>query len=142
MRRLVPTILFLAAVAVTLSGCGKAGRPVVPPDATYPRNYPSRALGPTPATQKEGKALAPEWDQQDLKEAYSPGGSLIDSSMRQLNPALLGIGAPTQNMPNTQPSQAGLSPFDQGLSPSNQTQLPPIETAIPSQPTTSPDQQK
>ncbi|HLN23104.1 MAG TPA: hypothetical protein VK558_03885 [Patescibacteria group bacterium] len=142
MRRLVTTVTLLAAVAITLSGCGKSGRPVTPPDATYPRTYPSRALGPTPATQKEGKALAPEWDQQDLKEAYGPGGSYIDSSMRQLNPALLGIGAPTQNLPNTQPSQAGMTPFDQGLNPSNPTPLPPVESTFPTQPTPSTDQQK
>jgi hypothetical protein len=131
MRRLAPTVILLAAVAVALTGCGKAGRPLEPEGSTYPKTYPNRKLGPTPATQKEGKALAPEWDQEDLKEAFGPGGSYIDPSMRQINSNLLGIGAPV--VPNSQPSQMGLTPFDQGLQNNTATPLPNVEPTYPEQ---------
>jgi predicted small lipoprotein YifL len=39
MKRLV-LVLVLAAVATSLSACGRKGRPIPPEDAVYPRQYP------------------------------------------------------------------------------------------------------
>lgn len=104
-----PSALALAAlVLLSLSACGKAGRPLQPPGSVYPRIYPNPKATPATAEQKEGRALPPEWDQQDLKARFTPEGSYIDPSTQV---------APSQtspSLPNTTRS-VGSDPFAQGL---------------------------
>ncbi|MGE5515607.1 MAG: LPS translocon maturation chaperone LptM [Bacteroidota bacterium] len=39
MRRLT-TLILVAAMAVSLSACGRKGKPIPPEGSTYPRTYP------------------------------------------------------------------------------------------------------
>lgn len=129
MRRLLTCFVATLALA-SLAGCGKAGRPVQPPDSQYPHIYPSPALGPTPAKQKEGKALAPEWDQQDLKDRFSAGGSYIDPAVRATTLNTVGRVAPGANLPNSTTVQGG-DPMTQGLGASGSSPLPPVQPTVP-----------
>lgn len=79
-------MLLLAAAA--LSGCGKAGRPESPDPVPHPQVYPkvqspSGQAAPVPAKPHDGKALPPEWDQDDLNKAYTKDGAYIDPSARR-----------------------------------------------------------
>lgn len=40
MTRKLVLVLVLAAMATSLSACGRKGRPVPPEDTVYPRHYP------------------------------------------------------------------------------------------------------
>jgi hypothetical protein len=131
MRR--PLALALATVVLlTLAACGKAGRPPQPPDSIFPRIYPSTSAGPTTAQQKEGRAIPPEWDDQDLKARFTAGGSYIDPSTKVVPGAQI---LPASNLPNTTRSP-GSDPFSQGLGSSSQSPLPPIH------PTSSSDEEE
>lgn len=131
----VPRRLFAALAAAllvtSLAGCGKAGRPAQPPGSNYPRVYPNPALGPTAATQKEGRALPPQWDQQDLKARTTPGGAYIDPSVRATEMNSLSRVQPGSNLPNSTTTQPGATPFDQGLGPSGSSPLPPPQPTSP-----------
>lgn len=131
MRR--PLTLLLAALAVaSLASCGKAGRPPQPPDSIYPRIYPDPALGPTTPQQKEGRALPPEWDQQDMNQRFTSKGTYIDPSTKVVpGTAVL----PATNLPNSTTSQ-GTDPFSKGIGAPTNSPLPPI------QPSTQPDQEE
>lgn len=125
-----PLALALASlVLLSLGGCGKAGRPAQPPDSVYPRIYPNPSAGmPTAVQQQEGRAMPPEWDQQDLKDRFTAGGSYIDPST-QVNPAQT---QPTTNMLNTTTRTLGADPLTQGIGGQEQPSLLPT-----TQPTTS-----
>ena len=66
MRRPLTAVLIAVGVCGLLAGCGKAGRPLAPADSTFPQTYPARDLVPK-------SALPPEWDQDDMKQAYPNG---------------------------------------------------------------------
>ena len=125
------SLLVAAAALASLAACGKAGRPVAPPDTQYPHVYPNPALGPTAAKQKDGKALPPEWDQQDLKERFSPDGNYIDPAVRATTLNTLGRVLPGANLPNTTTVQGG-DPMTQGLGAPSSSPLPPVQPpAVP-----------
>ncbi len=111
-----------ALVLLSLSGCGKAGRPLQPEGSVYPRTYPNPNAAPAAAPQKEGRAIPPEWDQQDLKARFTPGGSYIDPSTQVAPSQVL----PASNLPNTTRA-TGSDPFTQGLGTSGQSPLPPTQ---------------
>jgi predicted small lipoprotein YifL len=114
-----------ASVLLSLSGCGKAGRPFVPPDAVT-RVYPNRDLTPTSAEQKDGRALPPEWDQQDLQARFTPSGSYIDPSAKVV------VGAPAANSPNGRQT-SGLDTFSKGLETPSPSPLQPAQPSLPSE---------
>lgn len=128
MRRILAIVIAAVAVA-SLAGCGKAGRPVQPPGSNYPRVYPDPALGPTSAQQKEGRAAPPEWDQQDLKDRFTPGGAYIDPSTKVVpgNQVL-----PASNLPNSTQTQSSSDIFSKGLAPT-QSPLPPVQPSGPTE---------
>lgn len=47
--RTLTVLVLVAAMAVSLSACGRKGRPIPPEGSTYPRNYPDITFpsGPT-----------------------------------------------------------------------------------------------
>jgi hypothetical protein len=110
-------------ILLSLAACGKAGRPPQPPDSVYPRIYPDPSAGPTAIQQKDGRALPPEWDQQDLNARFTPGGSYIDPSTKVAPGAQI---LPASNLPNTTRSP-GTDPFGLGIGSSSQSPLPPLQ---------------
>lgn len=65
MRRSVYAVVLAAGICSVLAGCGKAGRPQ-PQPGSVSYQYPSPEL--------RGKsALPPEWDQEDINQAYPNG---------------------------------------------------------------------
>ena len=126
MRRLIAIAIAAAALA-SLAGCGKAGRPQQPPDSTFQRIYPDPSSGPAAAQQKAGRALPPEWDQQDLKNRFTANGSYIDPSTTAIQGNQI---VPGSNLPNSFPS-LGNSPFDKGLGAPTQSPLPPVQPLPP-----------
>ena len=52
MRKLTMMVL-VAAIAVSVSACGRKGRPVPPEGSTYPRTYPNVTFPDAPA-EREG----------------------------------------------------------------------------------------
>jgi predicted small lipoprotein YifL len=126
MHRRIAVTLAVAAI-VSLAGCGKAGRPLQPPDSTFPQIYPSPSSGPMAAQQKEGRALPPEWDQQDLKDRFTPNGSYIDPSTKVIQTNQI---VPGSNLPNSFQSQ-GNTPFDKGLGAPSQSPLQPVQPSPP-----------
>ncbi len=132
-----PLALALAALLLfSLSGCGKAGRPLQPADSTYPKIYPNPTATPPTAPQRDGRALPPEWDQQDLKARFTQGGSYIDPST-QVAPGQIPLNS---NLPNTTRS-VGSDPFSQGLVSTGQSPLPPVQP-IPTPSTDDEDQRQ
>ncbi|HVI51621.1 MAG TPA: hypothetical protein VM661_10455 [Candidatus Sulfotelmatobacter sp.] len=83
-RLATAAVLLLTAAALT--GCGKAGRPVSPDPNPHPQNYPqvnapTQRVAPVEAKpNKDGKAIPPEWDQEDLNNAFTKDGAYIDPS--------------------------------------------------------------
>lgn len=123
MRRLFPTFAVLAVAAVALGACGKAGKPMTPADSQYPRTYPQQA-SPTAAKQRDGRALPPEWDQQDLDEAKRAGQVFVDPSVRQ------------QQLSQPLHGTVGATPLDQGIGAAPRpSPLPPVQPAYPEQAT-------
>jgi predicted small lipoprotein YifL len=106
MRRLLALVI-TASVLLSLSGCGKAGRPLPPPDSVYPQTYPNRNLTPSSVEQKEGRALPPEWDQQDLQARFTPDGSYIDPSAK--------VNQETQKPTQPNAQIMGTDPFNKGM---------------------------
>jgi predicted small lipoprotein YifL len=53
MRKLTMVVL-VAALAVSVSACGRKGRPIPPEGATYPRSYPEVTF---PAEPAEGQGM-------------------------------------------------------------------------------------
>jgi len=85
--RLAATAAILLSVAV-LTGCGKAGRPISPDPVPHPQDYPKvnspNKSEPIPAKpNKDGKAIPPEWDQEDMNKAFTKDGAFIDPSAHQ-----------------------------------------------------------
>jgi len=74
--------------SLTLAGCGKAGRPISPDQTPHPQLYPKvepqSHQQPVPAKPNpDGKAMPPEWDQDDINKAFTKDGAFIDPSARQ-----------------------------------------------------------
>ncbi|HIJ38599.1 MAG TPA: hypothetical protein HPP80_06845, partial [Rhodospirillaceae bacterium] len=113
-----------------LTGCGKAGRPLPPPDNTYPQLYPNPKLAPTAAKQKDGKAEPPGWDAQDLQARFSPKGSYVDPSVEATLLSSPGRVLPASNLPNAS-STGQQTPFDQGLSGASLSPLPAQPKDVP-----------
>lgn len=40
--RMLITLMFVAVLALAVSGCGRKGQPEPPPGSDYPRTYPAR----------------------------------------------------------------------------------------------------
>lgn len=121
-------VALAALVLLSLSGCGKAGRPVQPQDSVYPRTYPDpSSTSPTTAQQKDGRALPPEWDQQDLNARFTKDGSYIDPSV-QVTPSQIPLNS---NLPNTTTHSTSSDPFSQGIVNSGQSPLIPQQTTAP-----------
>ena len=135
-----PALLLALLAALPLAGCGKAGRQPAPPGAYYPQAYPSGNKpagtvmeGPIPANPpQQGRALPPEWDQQDLRSLTAKDGTYLDPSTRNPRVDLGGLltqqatsrstvsnGNPLQSNPIGQPGVGG---------------LPAIDTVIPPEP--------
>lgn len=53
MRRLT-TLILIAAVAVSLSACGRKGKPIPPEGSTYPRQYPDIQFPQQPEQERSG----------------------------------------------------------------------------------------
>jgi len=53
MRKLTMLVL-VAAMAVSLSACGRKGRPIPPEGATYPRTYPNVTFPDDAPVEREG----------------------------------------------------------------------------------------
>lgn len=51
MRRLT-TLVVIAAVGLSLSACGRKGKPIPPEGSVYPRTYPNIEYPPGPAGQE------------------------------------------------------------------------------------------
>ncbi|MDR3441157.1 hypothetical protein [Telmatospirillum sp.] len=129
--RAAPLFVLAAFAALALVSCGKAGRPLQPADSVYPRIYPDPQNTPATAAQKTGRALPPEWDQQDLKDRFTSNGSYIDPSTKVLQGSQ---NLPPAGLSNT--TTSGSDPFNQNLGSST-----PSEPAPSSSPTDSEDQQ-
>lgn len=52
MRRLT-TLIVIAAVAVSLSACGRKGKPIPPEGSSYPRQYPDIVFPPNQQQQQQ-----------------------------------------------------------------------------------------
>lgn len=133
-RPMAVALALATLLPLALDGCGKAGRPLQPPDSVYPRTYPNPNEG---VPQKKDGALPPEWDQQDMNARFTKEGSYIDPSaaVPQTNSIPL-----NSNLPNTTRASS-TDPFSQGLSNSGQSSLPSNQ-APPSDETTSPTDQE
>lgn len=55
MRRLT-TLILVAALAASLSACGRRGKPIVPEGSTYPRQYPNVEFPQGPSGQEQEQA--------------------------------------------------------------------------------------
>ncbi|HIJ63989.1 MAG TPA: hypothetical protein HPQ04_14955 [Rhodospirillaceae bacterium] len=122
------TALAALSLLVCLTACGKAGRPVAPPDSTYPQIYPNPALGPSAARQSPGRAEPPGWDQEDLKARFTKAGTYRDPAVEATQ---LGTGSrvlPGSNLPNAQTTTPD-SPLDRGFGAPSQSPLPPLSPA-------------
>lgn len=122
--------LLLACTAVALAGCGKAGRPIAPPDSVYPRQYPDPDLS-------KSRAMAPEWDKEDLEQA-KPQGVPKQPKAIYIDPSV-GQPAGTQKAPMNGPRGTTTvtgDPLLQGLGgPGNMDQaLPPVQPSLPESP--------
>lgn len=53
MRRLT-TLVLVTAVALSLSACGRKGKPIAPEGSTYPRQYPQVEFPPAPNQPRGG----------------------------------------------------------------------------------------
>ncbi len=124
--RTAPLIVFAAVAVLALAGCGKAGRPLQPADSVYPKIYPNPQAMPATAAQKEGRAIPPEWDQQDLKERFTSTGSYIDPSTK-IAPGVQVM--PASNLSNTITTPMGSDPLSQSIGSSSV--LPPIQASSP-----------
>jgi len=134
-------LVLATSLLLSLAGCGKAGRPVAPPDSVYPRIYPNKDLRPSSIEQKDGRALPPEWDQQDLKDRFTKNGSYIDPSAN--------VDPSTARSPTSATGSQiqGTDPFSKGLGSTSQSQLqqqqlpqPVQQPEQPSAPSESEDQ--
>lgn len=114
------------AVLVCLAGCGKAGRPVAPPDSTYPQVYPNPTLGPAAARQLPGRAEPPGWDEDDLKSRFTKQGTYRDPAVEATQMGSQGRVQPGANLPNSR-SVPSDSPMEGGLGAPNQSPLPPVQ---------------
>ena len=54
MRRLT-TLIVIAVVAVSLSACGRKGKPIPPEGATYPRQYPDIVFPPNQQQEQQNQ---------------------------------------------------------------------------------------
>lgn len=125
MRRLLIPFVVAAAVA-SLAGCGKAGRPVQPPDSQYPHIYPNPNLGPSQTPQTKAQ---PEQAPPSVEPRFTPGGSYVDPSVRAtLNTP--GAVQPGSNLPNSR-TLTGNNPMEQGLGAPSMSPLPPFEPPTP-----------
>lgn len=52
MRRLT-TLIVIAAMAASLSACGRKGKPIAPEGSSYPRQYPDIVFPPGPPQQQQ-----------------------------------------------------------------------------------------
>lgn len=59
MRRLT-TLVVIAAVALSLSACGRKGKPIPPENSTFPRTYPNIEYPPGPSGQEQEQQPAPQ----------------------------------------------------------------------------------
>lgn len=53
MRRLM-TLVVIAAMAASLSACGRKGKPIPPEGSTYPRQYPDIQFPQQPQAERSG----------------------------------------------------------------------------------------
>ncbi len=139
-----PALLLALLAALPLAGCGKAGRPLAPPGAYYPQAYPAgnkpagtAVQAPVPANPPQaGRALPPEWDQQDLQSLKAKDGTYLDPSVRNPRVDLGGLlqqqqatsrttisnGNPLQSNPIGQPGVGGLPAIDTVIPPESSQQ--------------------
>jgi hypothetical protein len=115
-----------AILAVSLAGCGKAGRPLQPEDSIFPRLYPNPADTPANVKVKNGKVAPPEWDQKDLQDRFTAKGSYIDPSTKVISNSQLSGGS---TLPNTTTSTGGSDVFSQGMG--STSTLPPVQSTSP-----------
>ena len=118
------TLSLILALTIGLGGCGRAGKPLQPPNAFYPRTYPDAKQIPTQAREVDGKALPPEWTKEDLDEAARKG-TYVDPSvnLQQIqNPAF------NQSIRSSNP-QGDI--MDKGLGAPSTSPLPPPDIRQP-----------
>ena len=78
---LIRPVLAVALAGAVLAGCGKPGRPMPAGGLTAQPPYPPPQAVTLP--QKDGRALAPEWDADDLARATQEHRVVVDPSVRQ-----------------------------------------------------------
>jgi hypothetical protein len=123
-RRLIVLGLLLA-----LTGCGKAGSPVVPGSA-FPHPYPNPNLTPTETAQPTPPEDQPGM-KSDTKAKFTDKGSYIDPAVRDAELQRSAI-SPGSTLPYTQTTTPGTgSPLNQPLSIYGPSPLGPAPGAGP-----------
>ncbi|PKU22019.1 hypothetical protein [Telmatospirillum siberiense] len=121
-----PLAVALAAIVLlSLSGCGKAGRPQQPPGSEYPRTYPDPSTSPTSLQRKDGRTQPSDGSQQDQSARFTSGGSYIDPSAQVPSTPQILLNS---NLPNTTSRTTSTDPFSQGINNSGQSALQPQQT--------------